>query len=45
MKFVKTSFTITKEQRDFLKNSPYSASKVVRKTIENLMKKGNPLAS
>ena len=36
--FVKTNIRITKNQRNFLKRSPYNLSALVRKTLNEIMK-------
>ena len=40
---VKTTILLTIEQRDFLKNSSYSFSKLFRNTVAELMKKNAQL--
>lgn len=38
---VNTNVRITKEQREYLKQSPYNLSGLVRKTLNDLMNKEN----
>ena len=39
MKLVRTSINLSQESLDFMHQSPYSTSKFIRMTINNLMKK------
>jgi len=39
MKLIRTSVQLSKENLDFMRESPYSTSKFIRMSINNLMKK------
>lgn len=45
VEYVNSNIRITKEQREFLKNSEYCLSKMIRKLLEDLMRKNHKLSN